>query len=677
MPSRFSELIQIMIERLLSTMRLELRERFSAQVSREPTFLLLLCAICSVMLGGACAETVSDSKQTASPSHVEHEGITRLGAATSRGTQTALESSDDAPVFPGLVSIGRDPQSRLWEYEHLGTRAPESRSAVLRSAAGVLERSASTGVVFVYLPGGMSLQGIGDPSHTDDSYDQVELSPFLCSKFELTRAQLARMQEGASRQVVDGSESMLPAVLPKWEDANRLLLKWGMSLPSDAHWEYACRGGTKTRWFVGDDPSSLGPYANLFYGKRGGGQRELRPTGSLRPNQFGLHDICGNVEEWTDRPNYTRFDAATGELRELGFMIRGGSFATTTLFAASWVDFGTGVRRGERPECGVRPTIRLRYLAVNGVATLHPMESSVLNIEDDAQWKSAIESISNREECPLYEGLRISRQHGLTPLGRNRATGLWEFAHLESRPIVGQTIVSHSDSKLGSGVDSELVLVLLPGGTWSVSSENDGTPFHASGYQVLSPYFISKYEMTQGQWTRLTGWRRNGYLGSPDAAVFPVNVPSWGDGYHYLRKWGMSLPSDAQWGWALTGGCKVPLASALQIENLRGSAHIQFSRDLTTGLPAPIAVGTLRPNSFGLHDMIGNVAEWCLDQRRAQDGGRLESQEDFSTRRLTRGGNCASHVDSAAINYYHAADSARLSGLRLSPTGIRPVRPLD
>jgi len=144
-----------------------------------------------------------------------------------------------------------------------------------------------------------------------------------------------------------------PAQEVDWESCTNLLTDYGLTLPTEAQWEYACRAGTTGAWSV--DPEHFVEFANVAdaAGKRAGmrwqfepwddGYVTTAPVGSFRANPFGLFDIHGNVWEWCQDP-YGHYFAPVGHgdgRRAYGNgsedrVLRGGGFMDPARSATSY-----------------------------------------------------------------------------------------------------------------------------------------------------------------------------------------------------------------------------------------------------------------------------------------------------------------------------------------------------
>jgi len=134
---------------------------------------------------------------------------------------------------------------------------------------------------------------------------------------------------------------------------------------------------------------------------------------------------------------------------------------------------------------------------------------------------------------------------------------------------------------------------------------------------------------------------------------------SWVDCTDIMRRWGLSLPSEAQWEYAARGGSATPWWPGDTVKDLQGTCNINdevaharapalgaYEMGLTDGHVVHAPVGLFRPNAFGLHNMIGNVSEWCRDAYaryseapRSGDGLRVS---EAPRNRVSRGGSFSS-----------------------------------
>lgn len=166
---------------------------------------------------------------------------------------------------------------------------------------------------------------------------------FYLGKYELTQDQWDGVMDespwtGEPTVVID---SRRPASYLSWSDTQQLVGRlgehihgWDFRLPTDQEWEYACRAGATTVWYFGDDPVALDAAAwhrdntepaGLVAGSA------PQPVGLKEPNGWGLHDMYGNVAEWSQTwiaADLPHEDHATPAMSGSGPTIRGGSFAS-------------------------------------------------------------------------------------------------------------------------------------------------------------------------------------------------------------------------------------------------------------------------------------------------------------------------------------------------------------
>ena len=162
----------------------------------------------------------------------------------------------------------------------------------------------------------------------------------------------------------------LPVERVSWHDCREFCGELGFQLPSEAQWEYACRGGTTTRFHVGDKLTTDQANFNGWFPIRGEPKGVIRgktlPVDSFEPNPFGLYNVCGNVGEWCeDVPDPTFY--ATPEARgpdpvnrkESTFRVfRGGGFRDSA-FAARSADRYARSADSRVYDLGFRPVVPL------------------------------------------------------------------------------------------------------------------------------------------------------------------------------------------------------------------------------------------------------------------------------------------------------------------------------
>jgi serine/threonine protein kinase/formylglycine-generating enzyme required for sulfatase activity len=314
-------------------------------------------------------------------------------------------------------------------------------------------------------------------------------------------------------------------------------------------------------------------------------------------------------------------------------------------------------------------------------------------------WQNALPAIER-----AYPGLELKPQMGLVPIGEDPQSGLWEFAHL----MTGEPAERGPDGKLDVTEETGLVLVLLRGGKfWMGAQARDpsGANFDPAAqydegpvHEVeLSPFFISKYEMTQGQWLRLTGRNPSDWQKRDPAPTLdhPVEEVSWLDCMFWLPQAGLALPSEAQWEYSARAGTDTPWWTgrekvSLQEEHAANLADRSATRvgaiwpdindwpELDDGYAMHAPVGTYSPNPFGLHEVAGNLWEWCMDGMDADYYSRAPTVDPICpwvglSYRIARGGG----YTSSAFLVRSALRHGTTPPYAEASLGVRPTRRIE
>lgn len=165
---------------------------------------------------------------------------------------------------------------------------------------------------------------------------------------------------------------------------------------------------------------------------------------------------------------------------------------------------------------------------------------------------------------------------------------------------------------VGGGINMDFIL-LRPGSftMGDASGKDDEKPVHL--VKITKPFYLGKYPVTQQQWEAVMGNNPSHFKGPQN----PVDQVSWEDCQAFLQKINerfsssgekFGLPTEAQWEYACRTGSTADYFFGDAEERLGDYAWFDGNSGYRTH-----PVGEKRPNSWGLHDMHGNVWQWCAD----------------------------------------------------------------
>ncbi len=218
-----------------------------------------------------------------------------------KGKRIAVSAGLLAIAILALAASLSWPHLRFWYlFEPIGVNTQGYREY----------RHWQTGIVLVRLPGGKFWMGAQRADPNERNYDTeafdaegpvhaVTLSPFMIGKYEVTYEQWRRlMEKQPAFAMLHHPGDQLPAQSMSWVDIQKFEARTGLSLPTEAQWEYACRAGTTTPF--------AGKLGDMGWLDENSGNR-AHPVGMKAPNGFGIYDMHGNVWEWCEDAYDERF----------------------------------------------------------------------------------------------------------------------------------------------------------------------------------------------------------------------------------------------------------------------------------------------------------------------------------------------------------------------------------
>ena len=196
------------------------------------------------------------------------------------------------------------------------------------------------------------LNGGGDIN--EQPVHKVIISSFALKKTEVTFEQYDIFADVTDRTRPDDDgwgRGDRPVINVNWHDAvayaEWLSKETGdkFRLPTEAEWEYAARAGHETKYSWGDTPSALHANGSEEYGWPSDGyNKQTAPVASYSANDFGIHDMLGNVQEWTqDCWNFNYQGASLS-----GKASTNGDCEKRILRGGSWADIPSMLRSSKR-----------------------------------------------------------------------------------------------------------------------------------------------------------------------------------------------------------------------------------------------------------------------------------------------------------------------------------------
>ena len=509
---------------------------------------------------------------------------------------------------------------------------------------------ASVGIEMIWCPPGTFM--MGSPSseagrEADETQHQVTLTHgFYLGKYEVTQAQYETVMTGNAKGLNDKPSKWLnntnrPVEQVSWNDvqvflsrlndmqeaAGRLPAGWKYVLPTEAQWEYACRAGTTTKFYWGNDINSSNANYNWDQAWNTGNDfKQTRDVGMYDPNPWGFFDMIGNVSEWVNNwwavyPGFSQSDpegSSSGSIR----VKRGGN----------WGGWATLMRIADR--AGDPPNVKLSTLGFR--LAFRKIQPDTANPEiqliggNTITHSQGIPFTDPGVEAHDVRDGNITDQIVVTGSVDMNSTGTYLLTYTVqdgagNTATATRTVTVVGNRTVDLNATVAMDMIWCPPGTFTMGSptteagrETDETEHNVS---LTRGFYLGKYEVTQAQYQAVMTGNANSLSADPSqfkGGNRPVEKVSWGDAQVFLTRlneqqagnlpsgWSYVLPTESQWEYA----CRAGTTTAYSWGDGIASTNANYA---ASGYSQTRDVGLYAANPWGFFDMHGNIREWTAD----------------------------------------------------------------
>lgn len=492
---------------------------------------------------------------------------------------------------------------------------------------------------------------------------EVTLDTYYMAKYEVTQALWIEIMGANPSQIVRDNNCPVDGMsyLHCLQFIEKLNERTGLqfNLPTEAQWEYAARGGNKSKGFLysgSNDATEVGwVEENLDQAKFG-----QHPGGQKAPNELGIYDMTGNVNEWC-RDVYGAYPEEP-QVNPKGpkpsgssvvYVVRGGSFLVESArwcrntkrisYPDNFAQMDIGLRlvlrdpaSGPEPEPEPEPEIFVPTVVTGEVSDVTENSAKVsMNITSDGGaavtacgivWAEEPNPTEGLLTKVTFDGTEATYTCQLTGLNAGTTYYYRAYATNEAGTAYGDEYSFTTDEALPSesikrvevnGIVIDLVLV--EGGKFTMGAtedlialapcSDDELPAHEV---TLDSYYMAKYEVTQALWTEIMGSNPSQMIKNNDC---PVDGMSHLQCLEFIQKLNectglqFNLPTEAQWEYAARGGNK---SQGFLYSGSNDATEVGWVMENMAEFGQHPG-GQKAPNELGIYDMTGNVSEWCLD----------------------------------------------------------------